>query len=57
MNRGSTNLEELKVEWKDLFVFMISVGKKFNEVTDYLTKVEGVRQDSQAKALQRNPKI
>lgn len=57
MKRGSTYLEELKVEWKDFFVFMISVGKNFNEVTDYLTKLEGVRQDNQAKALLRNPKI
>uniref|UniRef100_M1DSW0 'chromo' domain containing protein n=1 Tax=Solanum tuberosum TaxID=4113 RepID=M1DSW0_SOLTU len=35
---------------------MISAGRSFNEVTDYVKKVEGVRRDDQAKALAKRAK-
>ncbi|WMV08780.1 hypothetical protein MTR67_002165 [Solanum verrucosum] len=39
-----------------LFVHMTSAGRSFNEVTDFVKKVEGVRQDGQAKTLAKMAK-
>ena len=36
---------------------MTSVGKSFSEVKNYVNKVEGVRRDSEAKALAKTAKI
>uniref|UniRef100_M1D9J7 Uncharacterized protein n=1 Tax=Solanum tuberosum TaxID=4113 RepID=M1D9J7_SOLTU len=35
---------------------MTSAGKSFDEVTDFVKKVEGVRSDGQDKALAKKPK-
>ena len=40
----------LNSELQVLSVHMTSAGRSFNEVTDYVKKVEGVRRDGQAKA-------
>lgn len=39
-----------------LSVRMISVGKSFNEVTDYSKKIEGVQQVGHAKVLAKKSK-
>ena len=39
-----------------LSVNITSAGRRFNEVTDYAKKVEGVKQDGQARALSRRAK-
>ncbi|WMV13843.1 hypothetical protein MTR67_007228 [Solanum verrucosum] len=39
-----------------LSIHMTSAGKSVNEVTDFVKKVEGVRRDSQAKALAKKAK-
>lgn len=41
----------LSSELEVLFVHMTSIGKNYNEVTDYVTKMKGVRQVWQGKAL------
>lgn len=40
----------LNSELQELYVYMTSAGRSFNEVTDYVKNVEGVRQDSQTMA-------
>ncbi|WMV26670.1 hypothetical protein MTR67_020055 [Solanum verrucosum] len=46
----------LNSELQLLSVHMTSAGKNFNEVTDFVKKVEGVRRDGQAKALAKKTK-
>ncbi|KAH0743175.1 hypothetical protein KY290_031168 [Solanum tuberosum] len=46
----------LNYELQVLSVYMTSAGKSFSEVTDFVKKVEGVRRDSQAKALAKKAK-
>jgi len=46
----------LNSELQVLFVHMTSAGRSFNEVTDYVKKVEGVRRDGQAKAWAKRAK-
>ncbi|WMV14469.1 hypothetical protein MTR67_007854 [Solanum verrucosum] len=49
-------IKGLNSELQVLFVHMTSIGKSFNEVTDFEKKVEGVRRDCQAKALVKKAK-
>ena len=46
----------LNYERQVLVVHMTSVGKSFNEVTDYVKKVEGVRHDTQEKVFAKRAK-
>jgi len=46
----------LNFELQVLSVHMTSAGKSFNEVTYFVKKVEGVRQDGQGKALAKKAK-
>lgn len=39
-----------------IYVHMTSSGNSFNKVTNYVNKLEGVRRDSQDKALERRAK-
>ena len=47
----------MNFELQGFFVHVTFAGKSFNEVTDYVKKVEGGRQDGQAKALAKKAKI
>jgi len=49
-------IKGLNSELQVIFVHMTSAGKSFNEVTDFVKKVEGVRRDGQAKALTKKAK-
>jgi len=46
----------LNSELQVLSIHMTSAGRSFNEVTDYVKKVEGVRRDGQAKAWAKRTK-
>ena len=47
-------IRDLNFEMQVLSVHMTSIEKFFNEVTDYVKKVEGVRPDGEAKVLYKN---
>ncbi|KAH0746358.1 hypothetical protein KY285_008015 [Solanum tuberosum] len=49
-------IKGLNSEFQELSVHMTSTGKSFNEVIDFVKKVEGVRRDDQAKALAKRAK-
>uniref|UniRef100_M1DT60 'chromo' domain containing protein n=1 Tax=Solanum tuberosum TaxID=4113 RepID=M1DT60_SOLTU len=49
-------IKRLNYELQVLSVHITSAGRSFNEVTNFVKKVEGVRRDGQAKALAKRAK-
>lgn len=49
-------IRDLSSKLQELYVHITSAGKCFNEVTNYVKKVEGLKRDVQAKKLAKRSK-